>query len=171
MLLNNLYVIYDKENILKNLSYIEESDIRREVNFKKKTKTNITSSVVWRKKIGSFSYLFLLLVQVLRVLKCLSLLFFTVCVVGLLMSPAEKGNEAGIPVPSVLLYSGAFSQQGTYLKRSRNVLPVCLKLLLTTWEKLKSREKNLGLSLYCPLLHRGRGTHKPEEALITGYRS
>lgn len=30
------------------------------------------------------------------------------------------------------------------------MLPVCLKLLLTTWEKLKSREKNLGLSLYVP---------------------
>lgn len=30
-----MYVIYNKENILKNLSYIEESDIMGEVNFKK----------------------------------------------------------------------------------------------------------------------------------------
>lgn len=67
------------------------------------------------------------------------------------MSPAEKGNAPGIPVPSVLLYNGTFSQQDSYLKWSRNVLPVCLKLLLTTWEKLKSREKNLGLSLFFPL--------------------
>lgn len=101
----------------------------------------------------------------------LCLLLFTVCVARLLMSPAEKGNSAGIPVPSVLLCSGTFSQQGSYLKWSGNVLPVCLKLLLATWEKLESREKNLGLSLFCPLLHGGRGTHKPEEGLVTGYRS
>lgn len=77
--------------------------------------------------------------------------FFALGVVRLLMSPAEKGNAPGIPVPSVPLYNGTFSQQDSYLKQSRNVLPVCLKLLLTTWEKLKSREKNLGLSLFFSL--------------------
>lgn len=80
-------MIYNMENILKNLSYVEESDIIGEVNLKK-----ITSNFI-RKKIGSFSCLFLLLVQVLGALKCLSLLFFfTLCVVRLLMSPSEKGN-------------------------------------------------------------------------------
>lgn len=63
------------------------------------------------------AFFFLTSDRVLRVLKHLSVSCLLLSVVRLLTSPAEKGNSAGIPVPSVLLCSSTFSQQGSYLKR------------------------------------------------------
>jgi len=99
------------------------------------------------KKLNSFSFFFSLLIRVLRVLKHLSLSCLLLSVVRLLMSPAGKGNSAGIPVPSVLLCSSTFSQQGSYLKQecAASLSPA----LASHMGKAQEQQENLGLFYPC----------------------